>query len=51
VHVGDRRGEISRDDVAAVLAVVLHNPATVGWSFGVTSGDVPVEDIAGLLAR
>ena len=51
VHVGDRRGEISRDDVAAVLEVVLRNPATTGWTFGVTAGEVPVDQIAGSLAR
>ena len=51
VHVGDRRAEISRDDVAAVLDVVLHNPATSGWTFGVTAGEVPVEEIASLLSH
>jgi uncharacterized protein YbjT (DUF2867 family) len=51
VHIGDRGGEISRDDVAAVLAVVLHNPATSGWTFGVTAGDAPVDQIADSLAR
>ena len=30
VQIGDQRGEIPRDDVAAVLDVVLHNPATAG---------------------
>lgn len=37
-------GEISRDDVAAVLAAVLASPAAVGKTFEVTSGDVPVEE-------
>jgi uncharacterized protein YbjT (DUF2867 family) len=37
-------GEIGRDDVAAVLAAVLHEPAAVGKTFEVVSGDVPVEE-------
>jgi nucleoside-diphosphate-sugar epimerase len=41
-HVG--RGRISRDDVAAVLAGSLHEPATVRKLFEVVSGDVPVEE-------
>jgi uncharacterized protein YbjT (DUF2867 family) len=46
VQVGESvpHGEISRDDVAAVLAVVLHTPGTVGKTFEATSGDVPVEE-------
>jgi uncharacterized protein YbjT (DUF2867 family) len=42
-HVGDD-ARISRDDVAAVLAVCLHEPATVGLTFEVAAGDVPVEE-------
>jgi uncharacterized protein YbjT (DUF2867 family) len=34
---------ISRDDVAAVLAAVLHIPTTIGKIFEVTAGNVPVE--------
>jgi nucleoside-diphosphate-sugar epimerase len=37
-------GEIGRDDVAAVLAAVLHEPAAAGQTFEVVSGDVPVEE-------
>jgi uncharacterized protein YbjT (DUF2867 family) len=45
------RGEIPRDDVAAVLAAVLHEPATAGLTFEVVSGDTPVEEaIAALVA-
>lgn len=36
--------EVSRDDVAAVLAAVLATPATAGSRFEVTSGDTPVEE-------
>jgi uncharacterized protein YbjT (DUF2867 family) len=39
VHVAEEvdRGEVSREDVAAVLADTLHDPATVNKTFGVTS--------------
>jgi uncharacterized protein YbjT (DUF2867 family) len=36
-------GEISRDDVAAVLAVVLHDPSVAAQTFEVVGGDVPIE--------
>jgi uncharacterized protein YbjT (DUF2867 family) len=36
-------GEISRDDVAAVLAAVLHEPDTAGRTFELISGDTPVD--------
>jgi len=38
------RGEISRDDVAAVLAAALHTPTSVGKTFEATSGDVPIDE-------
>jgi uncharacterized protein YbjT (DUF2867 family) len=46
VQIGERvsRGSISRDDVAAVLAMVLHTPSTIGKTFEVTSGNLPVEE-------
>ena len=50
VQVGDRRGEIPRDDVAALLAVVLHEPAAAGEAFGVISGDTPIEQAVASLA-
>jgi uncharacterized protein YbjT (DUF2867 family) len=37
-------GRIPRDDVAAVLAAVLVAPNTIGKSFDLVSGDVPVDD-------
>jgi uncharacterized protein YbjT (DUF2867 family) len=44
-----RRGEIPRDDVAAVLLAVLDAPATIGLTFEVLSGDMPIaEAIAAL---
>ena len=39
-----RRGEIPRDDVAAVVAAVLHTPTTIGKTFELTSGELPVEE-------
>ena len=36
------RGSIPRDDVAAVLAAVLDAPNTIGATFELFSGDVPV---------
>jgi uncharacterized protein YbjT (DUF2867 family) len=38
------RGEVSRDDVAQVLAAVLHAPATAGQTLDLVGGDVPVQD-------
>jgi uncharacterized protein YbjT (DUF2867 family) len=38
------RGAVSRDDVAAVLAAVLHEPATAGRTLGLVGGETPVED-------
>src|SRR4051794_1017393 len=39
-----RRGSIPRDDVAAVLLAVLDEPSTIGKTFEVLSGDVPIEE-------
>ena len=45
------RGAIPRDDVAAVLAGVLHEPRTSGTVFELVSGDIPVDQaIAALVA-
>ena len=38
------RGQVPRDDVAAVLAAVLAAPSTVGKTAELVSGDVPVEE-------
>ena len=37
------RGKVSRDDVAAVLAAVLHEPASAGRILYVNAGEDPVE--------
>lgn len=37
------RGEIPREDVAAVLAACLHDDASIGRVFEVVAGDTPVE--------
>jgi uncharacterized protein YbjT (DUF2867 family) len=41
------RAEVPRDDVAAVLAAVLHDPRTAGRTLYVIDGDVPVEAALG----
>jgi hypothetical protein len=44
------RREITRDDVAAVLAGVLHEPRLAGLTFVAVGGDTPIEEaLAGLL--
>ena len=51
VTVGESlpRGQVTRDDVAAVLAAVLDSPATVGRTFDLTGGKTAVaEAVAGL---
>lgn len=47
-HVG--RAEVARDDVAAVVAAVLADPATIGRTFEVVGGDVPVAEAVAALA-
>jgi uncharacterized protein YbjT (DUF2867 family) len=37
-------GEVTRDDVAATLAAVLHAPNTVGKTFELLGGETPIED-------
>jgi uncharacterized protein YbjT (DUF2867 family) len=38
------RGEIPRDDVAEVIAVVLQTPSTIGKTFDLVSGETPVQE-------
>jgi uncharacterized protein YbjT (DUF2867 family) len=40
----DRRGEVTRDDVAATLVAVLDEPATSGLTFDLLNGEVPIAD-------
>jgi uncharacterized protein YbjT (DUF2867 family) len=45
----ERRGTIPRADVAAVMARCLVEPASIGASFELLSGDTPIEEaVAGL---
>jgi uncharacterized protein YbjT (DUF2867 family) len=46
VNLGERlpRGQITRDDVAAVLAVVLDSPNTIGRTVDLIGGDTPVAE-------
>jgi uncharacterized protein YbjT (DUF2867 family) len=39
-----RRGQVPRDDVAAVLAAVLDSPNTIGKTVDLISGDTPVAE-------
>jgi nucleoside-diphosphate-sugar epimerase len=43
------RGQIPRDDVAALLAAVLDAPNTIGKSFEAASGDTPIDQAVGSL--
>ncbi len=46
------RAEVSRDDVAAVLAAVVHEPAATRHTFYVNGGGDPVDDaLAAVLGR
>ena len=37
------RGEVTRDDVAAVLAAVINEPGTIGRTFDLSGGDTPID--------
>jgi uncharacterized protein YbjT (DUF2867 family) len=45
-----QRGQISRDDVAAVLAACLTEPATAGKTFELVGGEDPIERALAALA-
>ena len=38
------RGDVTRDDVAAVLAAVMHEPDTIGRTFDLSGGDTPIDE-------
>ncbi|GAA5105759.1 NAD(P)H-binding protein [Haloechinothrix salitolerans] len=46
VHLAEHteRADIPRDDVAAVLLALLDEPATIGKTLELVSGDIPVDD-------
>ena len=46
VRLGERlpRGQVSRDDVAAVLVAVLDTPGTIGRTFDLIGGDTPIAE-------
>ncbi|WP_371097348.1 NAD(P)H-binding protein [Streptomyces sanglieri] len=44
------RGDVSRDDVAAVLAALLDEPGTVGRTLELVGGDVPVSKAVAAVA-
>ena len=37
------RGDVTRDDVAAVVAAVLDDPGTIGRTFELKGGDTPID--------
>jgi uncharacterized protein YbjT (DUF2867 family) len=37
-------GDVTRDDVAAVLAAVIHEPDTIGRTFDLIGGDTPIDE-------
>lgn len=45
------RGTVARDDVAAVLATVLHEPRTAGRTLYVNGGDDPIDDAVTAVLR
>ena len=50
VRVGSlERGEVTRDDVAAVLVAALHDDRTVGKDFDLLGGDQPIEEALAVL--
>jgi uncharacterized protein YbjT (DUF2867 family) len=46
VTLGDSvpRGSISREDVARLIALALHEPATIGRQWEVVAGDTPLDE-------
>jgi uncharacterized protein YbjT (DUF2867 family) len=44
VQLDAGRGDVTRDDVAAVLAAVIHEPGTVGRTFELIGGDTPIDE-------
>ena len=48
VNLGERlpRGQVTRDDVAAVLVAVLDSPNTIGRTVDLIGGDTPVAEAA-----
>lgn len=45
-----QRGEITRDDVAWVLAATIHEPGTVQRTFELIGGDTPVPEAVAAVA-
>ncbi len=45
------RGQVTRDDVAAVLAAVLDSPNTIGRTVDLIGGDTPVAEAVKAIAR
>jgi uncharacterized protein YbjT (DUF2867 family) len=50
IAVRTGRGDVPRDDVAAVLAAVLHEPATAGRAFDLVTGEDLVDEAVAAIA-
>ena len=48
---GVPRGQVTRDDVAAVLAAVLDSPNTIGRTVDLIGGDTPIAEAVKAIAR
>jgi uncharacterized protein YbjT (DUF2867 family) len=44
IAVGEGKGQVSRADVALVIAAVLHDDSTIGRTIEFNNGDVPIAD-------
>ena len=53
VRLGEKlpRGQVTRDDVAAVLVAVLDSPSTVGRTFDLIGGDTPIAEAVAALGN
>ena len=53
VRIAEQRidGKVPRDDVAAVLASVLHEPCAIGRVLYLSAGDDPIEGALGRILR
>jgi uncharacterized protein YbjT (DUF2867 family) len=49
--MGAGRGEVTRDDVAAVLAALIDEPRTAGLTLELIGGNVPVTEAVASVAR
>ncbi|MGK5534131.1 NAD(P)H-binding protein [Streptomyces sp. URMC 129] len=53
VHLAEKapRGDVTRDDVAAVLVTLLDTPGTAGLTLDLTNGDTPIPEAVAAVLR